>query len=69
MCIRDRLQPCPIEIPGFTEKLQWHKHQDRDPAIVWLRSLLRETAQSLPEVKSLKVARPAARSASPRRRA
>lgn len=64
-----QVQPCPVEIPGFTEKLQWHRHQDRDPAIVWLRSLLRETAQGLPELKSLKAARPVARSASPRRRA
>ncbi|CAN5740217.1 transcriptional regulator NodD3 [soil metagenome] len=39
--------PCPVEIPAFTEMLQWHKYQERDPAIIWLRSLLHEVADSL----------------------
>jgi len=43
-----RVVPCPVELPVFVERLQWHKYQDRDPAIVWLRSLLREVAQGLP---------------------
>jgi len=43
-----RVVPCPVDLPGFVERLQWHKYQDRDPAIVWLRSLLREVAQGLP---------------------
>ncbi|WP_083748754.1 LysR family transcriptional regulator [Pelomonas sp. KK5] len=39
--------PCPLQIPGFTELLQWHKHHERDPGLVWLRSILKETAVSL----------------------
>ncbi|KLO61691.1 LysR family transcriptional regulator [Delftia sp. WSY_4] len=38
---------CPVEIPRFTELLQWHKHQERDPAIAWLRSLIRDAGASL----------------------
>ncbi len=45
-----RVVPCPIPIPRFFENLQWHKYQERDPAILWLRALLRETASSLPRV-------------------
>jgi len=36
--------PCPVTIPRFVERLQWHKYQDRDPAILWIRSLLLEVA-------------------------
>ncbi|WP_296558237.1 LysR family transcriptional regulator [Pigmentiphaga sp.] len=43
-----RVVPCPIEIPRFAENLQWHKYQERDPAISWLRGLLRATAGDLP---------------------
>ncbi|HWK61580.1 MAG TPA: LysR family transcriptional regulator [Eoetvoesiella sp.] len=43
-----KLLPCPVEVPSFSENLQWHKFQERDPAIAWLRSLLLETAQGLP---------------------
>ena len=46
-----RILQCPVEIPAFAEKVQWHKYQERDPAISWLRTLLRETAQSLPAVE------------------
>ncbi|MDO9436002.1 LysR family transcriptional regulator [Hydrogenophaga sp.] len=48
-----RVTRCPIEIPRFAEKLQWHKYQERDPAISWLRSLLREVALGLPAVDSI----------------
>lgn len=44
-----RVVDCPVQIPRFAESLQWHKYQERDPAIAWLRSLLREVARSLPE--------------------
>jgi len=43
-----RVVPCPIAIPRFAENLQWHKYQERDPAISWLRGLLRATAADLP---------------------
>ncbi len=39
-----RLLPCPLPIPPFFEALQWNKHQKQDPAIIWLRTLLREEA-------------------------
>jgi LysR family nod box-dependent transcriptional activator len=46
-----RVMPCPIEIRRFVENIQWHKYQDRDPALVWLRSLVREAAHGLPAVE------------------
>lgn len=55
-----RVLPCPVDIPAFAEKLQWHKYQERDPAIAWLRTLLREVADDMPPVD--------ARTASARRR-
>ncbi|TAL55881.1 LysR family transcriptional regulator [Pandoraea sp.] len=42
-----RVIACPVAIPAFAEHLQWHKYQERDPAIAWLRSLLTETAAGL----------------------
>ncbi|WP_031358116.1 LysR family transcriptional regulator [Caballeronia sordidicola] len=46
-----RILACPIKIPKFVEKVQWHKYQERDPAISWLRTLLRDTARALPAVE------------------
>ena len=43
-----RVISCPVAISSFEERLQWHKYQERDPAILWLRSFLREVAASLP---------------------
>lgn len=48
-----RVAPCPVDIPSFTEKLQWHKYQERDPAIVWLRALLHEVANDMPPVEAV----------------
>lgn len=48
-----RVMPCPIAIPTFAENLQWHKYQERDPAISWLRALIRETAGSLTPLVAL----------------
>jgi DNA-binding transcriptional LysR family regulator len=42
-----RLSTCPLPMPPLTEMLQWHKHQEHDPAIVWFRSLLRRVAGTL----------------------
>lgn len=42
-----RVWPCPVEIPRFVELLQWHKYKDRDPAITWLRSLVRVVTREL----------------------
>lgn len=42
-----KLIPCPVEIPRFTENIQWHKFRDTDPSVVWLRQLLRDTAAAM----------------------
>ncbi|HEY6640739.1 LysR family transcriptional regulator [Povalibacter sp.] len=39
-----KLLPPPIDIPPLTEVLQWHRVQDKDPAIIWLRELIGEVA-------------------------
>lgn len=44
-----RVLPCPVAIPEFVELLQWHRHRDQDPAITWLRSLIREVALHIGE--------------------
>jgi len=46
-----RILKCPVKIPKFMEKVQWHKYQERDPAISWLRTLLRDTAHVLPTIE------------------
>lgn len=57
-----RIMACPIAIPSFSENLQWHKYQERDPAISWLRALLKETAASLNSAAEIKQGvKPAAR--------
>ncbi|GLC96016.1 LysR family transcriptional regulator [Cupriavidus sp. TA19] len=43
---------CPIDLPAFSEHLQWQKYQESDPAIAWLRELLRDTARQLTSVAS-----------------
>lgn len=42
-----QVMPCPIAIPAFTERIHWHKYQEKDPALVWLRGLILDTATSL----------------------
>jgi len=42
-----RVVECPVEIPAFAEHMQWHKYQERDPAVAWLRALLIEVAQEM----------------------
>jgi LysR family nod box-dependent transcriptional activator len=39
--------PCPLPMPTLVEVAQWHKYQDRDPALVWFRGLLSRVAQTL----------------------
>ncbi|GAC1317299.1 MAG: LysR family transcriptional regulator [Collimonas sp.] len=55
-----RVLPCPLDLPTFVEKVQWHKYQESDPAIVWLRTLLRETAGSLPAIEAISDSTPPA---------
>ncbi len=42
-----RVVECPVEIPAFAEHMQWHKYQERDPAIAWLRGLLIDVAREM----------------------
>jgi LysR family nod box-dependent transcriptional activator len=35
---------CPIEIPPIVETVQWHRYQERDPAILWFLGILRAVA-------------------------
>jgi DNA-binding transcriptional LysR family regulator len=38
------VKPCPVPFPAFAETMQWRRHLGGDPAIAWLRSILREMA-------------------------
>jgi len=42
-----RICPLPFKGPPFFECVQWHRGADRDPAILWFRSLLRDVAASI----------------------
>lgn len=53
--------PCPIRIPRFTEHLHWHRYQERDPALVWLRERIREVAEAMGAIPALPAAPPRAR--------
>jgi LysR family nod box-dependent transcriptional activator len=35
--------PAPIPFPPIDEIVQWNRHQDHDPGIIWVRELLRKT--------------------------
>jgi DNA-binding transcriptional LysR family regulator len=37
----------PFAIPKVTHCLQWHRYQDQDPGHIWLRGLLKQTANKL----------------------
>jgi len=37
----------PLKIPPLTEAVQWHRSADRDPGSLWLRTLLKETAEDV----------------------
>jgi DNA-binding transcriptional LysR family regulator len=45
-----RIHPTPIVFPEAEQVLQWHPHQDHDPALVWFRNLLLEQAARLDQV-------------------
>ena len=36
-----------IDFPPVREMIQWHRNRDRDPANIWLRSFLMETAATI----------------------
>jgi len=49
-----RVLPCPIEMPPIVETVQWHKHQERDPAILWFLGVLKSVALELADSHSFK---------------
>ncbi len=42
-----RLVEPPVEFPIITELIQWHHHQDRDPALIWFRNFIKLMAAEL----------------------
>ncbi|WP_028311712.1 LysR family transcriptional regulator [Derxia gummosa] len=40
-----RVLPAPFDGPQLEEAMQWHRYQDGDPGMQWLRGLLREAAR------------------------
>lgn len=42
-----RVLPPPLEFPEVFEVVQWHKYQESDPAILWLRRTLQQAAATL----------------------
>lgn len=42
-----RVLSCPLPMPTLVEGVQWHKYQERDPAISWFRELLRRVAAGM----------------------
>ena len=39
-----KILPCPAEVPPLREVIQWHRYQDHDPGLIWLRKKLVEQA-------------------------
>lgn len=58
-----RVLPCPVPTPQIVEMVQWHKYQERDPAISWFRGLLTRVAQSFGSTTSSTKVRGAGRKA------
>ncbi|MES1979002.1 MAG: LysR family transcriptional regulator [Pseudomonadota bacterium] len=42
-----RILPCPLPIEPLFEAVQCHKYQELDPAVVWLRELMRQEAAKI----------------------
>jgi LysR family transcriptional regulator, nod-box dependent transcriptional activator len=42
-----RLLPSPIQTSPLIETVQWHRHQERDDAILWVLELLKSVAREL----------------------
>jgi hypothetical protein len=36
-----------VEFPRFIELVQWHRHQERDAALLWFRSFLKSVAAEI----------------------
>lgn len=48
-----RVLSCPLPMPTLIEAVQWHKYQERDPAISWFRELLRRVARTMGSTSSV----------------
>jgi len=42
------LHPLPVDVPGITEVVQWHRLREKDPGARWLIDLLSDEARALP---------------------
>lgn len=42
-----KLLPLPLNLPGFSVYLRWHRSTDNSPATQWLRSVITATAQAV----------------------
>lgn len=49
-----RVIPCPVPLPTLVEVVQWQKYQEFDPAMVWLRDLLKRVAVAMPAMAAHK---------------
>ena len=41
------LLPMPLPMPPLDQSMQWHKYRTLDPALVWLRTLIRDAATAM----------------------
>lgn len=41
------VRPVPLPMRSFNQAMQWHKYLTRDPGLIWLRGLLKTTADGL----------------------
>ena len=46
-----RVLPCPMQMPPLVELLQWHKYQENDPVLNWVRQLMRTVASEMTPVE------------------
>ena len=46
-----RQYPPPVDIPAFALNQHWHPRFHRDPAIAWLRGLVKRTFQEYPNIR------------------
>jgi LysR family transcriptional regulator, nod-box dependent transcriptional activator len=46
----------PFVVPKVTHCLQWHRYQDQDPGHIWLRGILKQTANKLQSLDAVRAA-------------
>jgi LysR family transcriptional regulator, nod-box dependent transcriptional activator len=42
-----RILPLPVSVPPFEMNMQWHRYQDHDPGIKWLREVIGKAAEGI----------------------